>query len=192
MIPQQRLSTTPVRSTFVLQRPQPTLTRSRHLGGIAVGDASQGFNVQVWTLETNGTTVTLAGELVAPVTLFTGTGITEVSLAFDLNMRPFVAFVAGGVAQFRWWDSTVQQFVITPIRTGAIRPRCTLDDSRPGQSQNADVILAYMVGSALFFRAQRDRYTIEYPLATGLFNLLDAVGMGVNLRLHFALGAAIT
>jgi hypothetical protein len=191
MIPQNRLSTTPVRSGLRLENPQPSLTRALHRGGIAIGDPSQGFDVQTWTAETNGLVVTLAAGAGAATPLFTGTGITELSLAFDQNMRPFVAFVEGGIARFRWFDPTANDFVVTTLPAGAVSPRCTLDDYRPMQLARSDIIIAYLVGRTLFFRAQRDRYLVEYLLQTGMFNRLQSVSMGLNNRLHFVLGEAL-
>lgn len=184
MIPQMRLSTTPQPAALLLPDPQPRLTTSRARGGVALNDASQGLNVQTWTLSTDGTSVTIEGETVPQSVLFTGTGITEVSLAFDQNMRPFVAFVDGGGAKYRWFDPVDSTTKITPIGAGVVTPRCCLDDFRPSQTNASDIILAYVRGGSLFYRQQRDRYLVEYPLGLPA-QALNFVGMGVNLRLQF-------
>lgn len=184
MIPQMRLSTTPQPAALLLPDPQPSLTTSRARGGVALNDASQGLNVQTWTLTTDGANVTIEGETVAPSVLFTGTGITEVCLAFDQNMRPFVAFVDSGGPKYRWFDSLDSTTKITSLASDVVTPRCTLDDFRLSQVNASDIILAYVRGGLLFFRAQRDRYTIEYPLSAPCQGL-RYVAMGVNLRLQF-------
>lgn len=187
MIPEMRLSTVQQPAALLLPDPQPSLTTARARGGVALNDASQGLNVQTWTITTDGTSVTIEGETVSPSVLFTGSGITEISLAFDQNMRPFVAFVDDEGAKYRWFDSLDSTTKITAL-PGAVTPRCCLDDFRPSQVNASDIILAYVREGLLHFRAQRDRYTIEYPLsqvATGL----NFVGMGVNLRLQFSVSA---
>ena len=184
MIPEMRLSTTAQPAALLLPDQQPSLTTARARGGVALNDPSQGLDVQTWTLDTDGTSVTIRGEEGPPDTLFTAARVTEVSLAFDQNMRPFVAFVDIDGAKYRWFDSVDSTIKITPIGAGVVNPRCCLDDFRPSQTNASDIILAYVRDGALYFRAQRDRYTVEYPL--GLRGQgLNFVGMGVNLRLQF-------
>jgi hypothetical protein len=60
-----------------------------------------------------------------------------------------------------------------------------LDDKRPLQNAVSDVILAYTRSGNLYFRAQRDRYLVEYPLATAVTGTLDKVGMNTVNRLQF-------
>ena len=189
MIPGGRLSTTPIPAPLVLASPQPSARVSRHRGGINLQDSSQGLNVQTWVCETNGTNVTLRGETVPQTTLFTGTGITEVSLAFDQNMNPFVAFVDAGGPKFRWFDPQIPGIVITSLPAGSQTPRCCLDDGRVSQLPNGDIILAYVRAGILYYRQQRDRFLIEYQLASGLFAPLRSVAMNRALRLQFHIGA---
>jgi len=188
VIPGNRLSSQPRPAPLLLDNPQPTLRESRHRGGVALNDASQGLDVRTWVCRTDGTAVTLEAAGVPATTLFTGTGITEVSLAFDQNMNPFVAFVDSSGPRFRWFDPVVSQYVITALPAGSTNPRACLDDNRGTQSAASDVIIAYVRAAVLHFRAQRDRYLVEYTLSTGLFRPLRAVGMNRGLRLQFQLG----
>ncbi len=183
MIPQDRLSSEPRPSALLLPNPQPQLTRSRSLGGIALNDPSQGLSVRVWTAQTDGTTVTVSDGAVV-TTLFSGVNVTEVSLAFDQNMRPTVAFVDSGLARLFWFDALAAAQVTTDIGAGIINPRLTLDDARESQRANSDIILAYVRNGSLFYRQQRDRFTIERLLATGV-NGLRSVRMNTVLRLQF-------
>ena len=185
MIPQDRLSLQPVPAPLLFAHPQPSLTEARHVGGAAVGDASQGMRVQTWTCRTDGTSVFLRGQTGPDLLLFTGAGITEVSLAFDRNMLPFVAFFEGGSARYWWWDTLTNTRVTSTLPAGSARPRCCLDDVRETQSAAADIVLAYVRGGALYYRQQRDRFDVERMLqATGV-DTLRSVAMGANLRLQF-------
>jgi hypothetical protein len=160
------------------------------MGGVALNDPSQGMLVKVWTLTLDGDDVVVSAADVSPVVLFTQSGITELSLAFDQNMRPTVAFVAGGQATIWWFDSVEGDQVFTNLPSGSLNPRVTLDDKRAMQIQAGvtDVILAYIRSNNLYFRAQRDRYLIEYLLAAGVNRTLRKVAMNDKLRLQFEMG----
>lgn len=185
VMPENRLSVTPQRSSLVFAYPQPSLTESLHIGGVALNDPSQGLRVQTWTCTTDGSGVFIRGETVPQTTLFTGTGITEVSLAFDRNMNPFVAFVEGGVARYWWFNTAIGQRITSTLPAGSITPRAVLDDVRESQSEFADIILAYVRDGQLMYRQQRDSYTIERVLAASGVSGLNSVAMGSNLRLQF-------
>lgn len=191
-MPLNRLSTEPVyapyRSPDTLDLPN-RLT-DFELGGVALQDASQGLQVQRWTCRAESETgiVYLGAENVPEIPLFTADGITDLSLAFDQNMRPFVAFTQLNQAKFRWYDTVLGANRITELDPNDRTPRCCMDDKRPWQvSQGAnDVILAYLRGDSLYYRQQRERYEVERFLASGLEGKrLIKVGMNIAWRLQF-------
>lgn len=188
MIPENRLSTTAMPAELLLADPQPSMKEALSRGGVALSDPSLGLDFQTWTLTTDGTDVSIQGETGPSTVLFSSTGVSEVSLAFDQNARPFVAFVDATGPKFWWYDSLIQGARTTDLPAGSQNPRCCLDDSRPSQDSASDIILAYVRAGVLYFRAQRDRYTIERQLTTGLFAPLRYVAMNKALRLQFALG----
>lgn len=158
-------------------------------GGTVIGDASLGLDLQDWQCKLNDAT----GEIYinpvgsADALYVTLVGASEVAFAFDQQMRPVLAFMVGTLAKLRWYDSTVSSFVITDF-PGVRSPRLTLDDKRPMQAGNSDVIFAYIKANGnLCYRQQRDRYETERVLHTGVdpSMRLVAVGMAKNLRLHF-------
>lgn len=187
MIIEQRLSSQLLAAPLLLPNPQPALTTSLHRGGVALNDSSQGLDVQTWTLSTDGTDVKISATSVPESVLFSGSNITEVCLAFDQNMRPFVAFVEDGQAKYRWFDTQDGQIKITTLPAGTITPRCTLDDRRQTQLGASDIILTYLRNNALYFRAQRDRYTIEYLLRSNAGTGLLHVGLNSGNRLQWLL-----
>lgn len=163
-------------------------------GGIAINDPSQGLDVQVWRchLNSGGTAVVLTPESGSPVTVISIVGITELAFAFDVNMRPTIAYMHAQTMYLRWYDGTLPGFATTTIGTvagGYRSPRLTLDDKRLRQGQNADVIFAYLKDDSLRYRQQRERYQTERTLRTGLplTTKLRNLGMTRGLRLQFEL-----
>lgn len=153
-------------------------------GGVALNDASQGLQVKAWRGRLIGDSVVLDADGVAPVTIYTGQGITEISFSFDQNMRPVLAFVRDGLPFLRWFDGTVNQTVNYPLPTDAITPRVTLDDKRATQIGVSDVIVAYVRDGKLCTRQQRDRFLIEYVHSDVPKGLIK-IGMNTKDRLQF-------
>lgn len=192
MIPENRLSTTPVYAAFrnpdSIERPSTLV--DYELGGRALNDPSEGLEVHRWTVrydpETGAVSVFAPG--VIEETIFTALGITQLGLAFDQNMRPFVAFVQNGRAKFFWYDTVLGETLITELPVDARTPQCCMDDKREMQTSQGsnDVIIAYLRGTGLYFRQQRDRYEVEYLLtASAPGTKLLRIGMNQGFRLQF-------
>lgn len=156
-------------------------------GGIAINDASQGLNVQRWRARLIDGDVIVDAPAVDEFTLISGAGITEISLAFDQNMRPALAYMESGSAKLRWYDSTVPGYDIITLPAGSATPRITMDDKRTTQAGISDIILAYVRSGTLYYRQQRDRFLTEYALTTGITTGLIKIGMNNRLRLQFML-----
>lgn len=191
MIPAGGLSSTPVPAAFAEQvnsTLQPLI--DYEMGGVALNNPSQGLWVQLWRVRVAGSVVYLGPDGGTEQQMFVRPGITEVALAFDQNMQPAIAFVQAGTAWLWWYDSAVPGMVFTQF-PGIINPRLTLDDKRPGQIGNSDVILAYLRDGSLYIRQQRDRYQVEkLESASPPCGGLAAVCMHVGNRLQFAFGGA--
>lgn len=189
MIPQNVLSTTPVPSPYVwgeVVAYDPLV--DTEMGGVALRDASQGLLVQLWTCWLDGDTVMLSAPSVAPTPQFSRFGITEVSLSFDRNMNPAIAFYQDGQSWLWWFDTLSQSQVFTQLPNGSRNPRVTHDDKRELESQSSDVILAYLRSNRLYFRMQRDRYLIERQLYNGITGQLEKIAMTKGMRLQFQVG----
>lgn len=157
-------------------------------GGVALADPSQGLSVKNWHAFLNEarTQILVEADGVSPTLVTSDIDITEISLTFDTQMRPFVAYVAGGIAKYYWFDPLVPGFVTTSLPAGSTNPRCSIDDIRPQQSANADIILAYMRDGSLMMRMQRDRYLIEYELDMYMGSAeLIQIGMNRGGRFQF-------
>lgn len=161
-------------------------------GGIAIQDPSQGLLYQRWRarLFNAGRAdahVMLDAREVPEFVWLTAPNMTEISFTFDPSMRPTVAYVADGQAYMSWFDTVENDYVTTALAADVITPRVTLDDKRLVGSygyQNSDVILAYVRGGNLYYRQQRDRYTIEHLLKTSVTPLVK-IGFNRQLRLQF-------
>lgn len=139
-------------------------------GGVALNDPSQGLDLQVWKAyyDEDDETIYVEPANDDPIAVVTSlTDVIEVSLAFDQNMRPQLAWSTSTSSFFRWYDTSVAQQVITEYANEA-NLRLGLDDKRTTQTGTSDVILSYQRDGALYFRAQRDRYETEYLLADNL------------------------
>lgn len=128
-------------------------------GGVALNDASRGLLYQVWHSWTDGSRVFTQPASGAPIELMADSGITEVSVSFDQNMSPCVAYVAGGIAKLWWYDPLAGEHVTVSF-AGAVSPRVALDDKRPQASAGGwnDVVLAYVRAGAVYIRYQRERF----------------------------------
>lgn len=197
MIPMGRLSTTPVPADFVSPDDLEGAATFEfgpisdyEMGGKAISDPSLGNQDRPWTMTANeaGEVYFTAAE--NPLALFvTLPGLTELSAAFDQNMRPVLAYVQNGVARLRWYNTVPGAYVVTDLPAGTISPRVTLDDKRQTQTAlgDNDVILAYIRAGDLYYRQQRDRYEDEYLLATVGSAKLIRIGMNAVNRLQFLL-----
>jgi hypothetical protein len=192
MIPEQRLSSQSLPAPLLNPIPRDDPFTDYQIGGVGIQDPTQGFRVKLWRLRY----IELTGEFLidspddAPIVAFVRFNISYVSLSFDTNMNPFVSFTEAGVSKFWWFDTVLnaQVFDDTTIAT-AITPYAFLDDVRPSQAANVDNILVYIRGGSLYFRAQRDRYTIEYFLRSGVVGDVLLAGMQTNLRVGITVGS---
>lgn len=188
-LPQDVASTLPVGGVLLAPEGITTLgLEDFELGGVAIQDASQGLMSYTWRCYVSGLDVYLEriGSGVSTL-LFQQSGIKTICFSFDQNMRPTVAYrTEQGQTFLRWYDSVAQLYRTDGF--GDLRdPHITLDDKRAMSLETSDVIFAYIRGSNLCYRQQRDRYTVEYVLKAGLpaDAKFKALGMANNLRLQF-------
>jgi hypothetical protein len=187
MIPDQSLSLVNITGDFILAKKYDVVpTLDYEDGGIAIDDISKGNQYQVWRGQLIGDDIILDAPEAAPVTVYSGANITEISFTFDHNMRPAVAFVQDGIGKLRWYDTSIPGYDVI-IFAGIYTPRIVMDDKRLTQDANKDMILAYIRNHMLCYRQQRDRFLIEYILSEPLYNSLIKMGMNNKLRMQFLL-----
>lgn len=192
MIPQQRLSTTNLPAPFLVDIPRDDPLTDYEKGGVNLQDPSQGLDVQLWKLRYNDITgeFLLSASNYPETVQFVRFDVSYLSLSFDSNMNPFISFTEAGVGKFWWFNPlTNQQEFEEVLIASASSPYATMDDRRPLENFTRDNILTYVRSGNLYFRAQRDRYLIEYLLKTGVTGEVLVAGMGTNLRLQIIVGA---
>jgi hypothetical protein len=188
MLPQNALSIVPITAPYLVPDDYPiTKYVDYEQGGISIQDPSQGLQVQIWKLEYTSNRVMLSAPNTPRRILFSSPNIREISLAFDQNMRPAVAYMEGDQAKLWWYDTQVAGEVFTDLPAGSTSPKACLDDKRDMETALSDIIVAYMRDKGLRFRVQRERFLIEYTLAVDLDATLIRVGMNTKNRLQFEL-----
>lgn len=191
MIPENRLSEEALPTTLRYPKNLPTDgLEAFDMGGVALNDSSQGLLVKAWRAFVVGEDVFVEADDVPAAHLFSASGISTISLTFDQNMNPFVAFTDLSGAKFYWFDTLEGMTKITSLPAGSSWPRCSLDDKRDFASGYSDIILGYIRDGNLVYSQQRDRYTIEYALFPDLNTYIGdprirEIGMDINYRFQF-------
>lgn len=197
MLPSNQLSDIPRPGPFgypVKSARPDDLMQGWELGGLGLSDPTFGLMFQLWTctaeddINTGIVSVYVQAPVVAKTLLFSGLGITSVDIAFDQNMRPFVAYKQTGIWKYWWYDPTVQQQIHSTL-ADARDLRCCLDDHNSFGVSSSDILLCYIdATNRLCVRYQRDRYAIEYVLTTGIVENLVYVGRNSQSRVQFGFG----
>lgn len=189
MLPNNAISLVPEPASYqVPDTVDNQSVQSFEYGGIAINDASQGRLYQVWRAYLDA-----AGAYCAPsvagtpvTTLVVGTGITFVSIGFDSNMAPALAYLQAGVMKFRWFNSVSSSFQ-TDTHADWTSCRVSTDDKRRGNEGQSDVIVGYTRAGVCYWRQERDRYSVEYTAGPSGLRILTRLGMGVQERMQFEL-----
>ena len=191
MIPAHSLSSTPLPSPFLSPRTNVRFSATAglsdtHFGGVALGNPTLGITYQLWTASTDGVNISLSAPNTPPFVFLAGVNAVWVGLAIDQNARAFIAYADKlGNAFYYWFDSTILAYRTTQIPGLVFRPFAVLDDNRVAELASSDVILAYVRAGVLYFRAQRDRFGVEYTLGAAPATLVQ-MGMNTKFRLQFA------
>ena len=117
MLPDNTLSSQLVYAPFVqakvAQHSVPLV--DYELGGIAIGEPSAGLDVQLWTARYIGNDVVVFDEAGNGTTIITVPGIKRLSLAFDQNMRPLIAYSTLVGSYLYWFDTFLNAFTTTEV-----------------------------------------------------------------------------
>lgn len=191
MLPKDIITETEAQDFLPPRGEESTLTESLESGGIALNDPSEEFTYS-WMGYVEGGEVLVKrvdDELTPATTLFSVSGeVTELSLTFDQNMRPTVAYVEDGVSKLYWYNTSEEKSITTVFNVK--NPRVSLDDKRRFNIVNSDIIFAYINDSGvLAYRLQRERYSKEHVLAlepsdTPIKGLIN-IGMGQDRKFVF-------
>lgn len=183
----QGLSSVPVVAAFHEPRDRPyDPLISPEYGGPALNTPTVSRLVRIWLAYYENSTIYVAPEdgLDPPTVLVVDPTVESVGLAFDANMNPTLAYKTAGVVKLRWFDSIANSMVTTTF-PGADSCNVTTDDKRAAKIGSEDVVFAYTRAGGLYYRLQRDRYTIERLLKASVPGPLLRMGMNQQNRLQF-------
>lgn len=161
MIPLESFTPAPVVRAFIdpYGRPyDPAIGWSP--GGINLNNGAQGREVQLWYATFNATHILIHKEFGGLQSSIAIPGVQAVSLAFDSNMQPTLAYKDAGGQRLRFFDAAVSDFT-TITQAAATSGLVALDDIRDANSENSDVIWGYTRDGNLYYRVQRERYITE-------------------------------
>lgn len=169
------------------------LIQDYELGGVALNDSSQGLQVKNWRIRLVGNEVRISADPYASETvLFSETGITELSLAFNQNMAPNVAYVALGITKLYWYSTALGAMTTTTFSSDIYSPFLTMDDKRSVATllNWNDVLMFYLRSDLLCYRQQRESFGTERVLQTlsGTSGFIAKVGMNKGLRVQIEIG----
>lgn len=116
--------------------------------------------------------------------LFSLSACKKLSGTFDQNGRPLVFFDTGTELRLWWYDPVLGSTTTTVFGVGNY-PFSTFDIKYGVDTEYSDVLLFYMRSGAIYYRMQRDRYSIEYttPVTSDAVFIKEA-DMAVDYRLQ--------
>lgn len=152
-------------------------------GGTSIGDGSAGIDVQDWRCRlAGGNSIVVEPLTIGATVTLPMPGVTAASAAFDRNMQPAIAYTVADQSFLRWYDTIAAAFVTSQFPQ-ATNVMVVHDDVRDTSTSTSDVIVTYQRGTGVFWRQQRDRYTIEYTATASTQGKLSAFGMGTQWRM---------
>ena len=199
-VPLNRLSTTFVDAEILApDNKVRTLDEDFELGPVALNDPSEGLRYQEWHLTwafAGGDFTVTPADVGAPAVVLNAAAVTQCSLAFDNNGHVTIAFTSNNQAKLYWYDTVAAGWVTTTLAAGNTSPHLTLDDKRPSQTSNNDILLFYTRQQLddswnLYHRFQRERFLNEYLYATGVQPYIYRCGMHDGLRIKIGFSDVI-
>lgn len=189
-LPLHTITPTPVRAAFVAPLDEPYLPLEEAvLGGTAIGDPSNGRQVQRWTVFYDSGNIKVAPESGAVALTLAVPGVLTVSLDFDANMAVAIAYQTATGAHLYYYDSVLGNYSTFNV-LGATSCRVGVDDKRLFNSSASDVIFSYTLDDKLYYREQRDRYLVERLVGPSIGILLRS-GQNTLNRFQWKLGQYI-
>ena len=188
MMPENTLSSSAIFSAFLVPDKAEPLV-DFEWGGVDLLDASQGLQKYIWKCYYRDNWICSENGVVKHQ-LINVENVKSLSLSFDFNMHPTIAYTVENEDKTRsaylyWYDTAQAAQITTEYGTEYITPQVSLDDHRLHQSANADIIFSYIKNNNLYYRQQRDRFTIERLLESGLSEDVELRQTGMNTKNRF-------
>lgn len=184
MMPDNKLSSSTISGAFLVPDKAESLV-DFEWGGIDLLDTSQGLQVKIWKCFYKDDWIKITDDVITHDLLKVG-NVKSLSLSFDFNMHATVTYVVDGIGTHLYWYDTAQsKQIITKYGVDYLCPQLSLDDHRLHQSANADIIFAYIKNNNLYYRQQRDRFTIERLLEANINEAVELKQIGMNTKNRF-------
>ena len=190
MLPSNQLSNVPISGDWYYHEDSPAGSGVAYTeGGPVLLSPADGTLGTTWRLKLKNNKYVYLESLTYPETLIhTGTSISWISIAFDVLMNPAYIWVDQGETFLSWYDSAIPGRTITSFGFGLVTPTIDLDVKKQMHSEYADIIFAYLkADKKLYYRQQRERYTIERLLDDGPYVSIVRTGMNKLNRFQFML-----
>lgn len=187
MIPTNSLSSVTITSNLIgSKKKRFNIIEDYESGDIALNTVSNGLMFQEWKMwiENNSNILLKPDNQELPILIYSGADIDYITFTFDKNMNLIYLYRESGVWKFNWFDTSTNNKTITEYSNEYSDFQLIFDDKRSEVSNSDDVLLFYVKNKNLYYRQQRDRYTIEYLLKENITGRLCNVCMGANNRLH--------
>ncbi|WP_368880693.1 hypothetical protein [Shewanella algae] len=160
------------------------------IGPNNLNNSDGGLKESIWLFEFDGSAVTAAkynsdiGEFEQGHVLFESSNIVNLSATFDQLGRPLVFYDTGSELFLYWYDPVLGDNTTTILGVGAY-PFATFDMRWDTSNGTSDAILFYIRNGVIYYRYQRDRYSIEYqsPVTPYVDHILEA-DITVDYRLQ--------
>lgn len=182
MLPNNALSSQPIVAEFFTPLCNGQLI-DFELGGTELQNSSAGLTKVLWKCFYEDGSIKLSHDDHVQ-TVLTVENVTALSLAFDLSMRPIIAYIVDEYCYLWWYDTSISKQVTTNLGNSIAFPQLSLDERRLVQSSNADVIFTYIKNNKAYMCIQRERFQIEHELTRA--KRLVQIGMMKNNRFGFA------
>lgn len=188
MIPDNRLSTELMLADWLIDKPDAEFTRTEgyEYGPLDLFNTQSELNAVLWKYMYRDDDVLMLKEgHDLEIKIDTVVGATDLSVCFNQSAQPVIAYMASGLTFLKWFDTNIQEYVVTELGAGLSSPRVLLD-IKDKKSSQSDVILFYFRNNqTLCARYQRDRYSIEYVLKSTSPHRILRVGMNKINRIQF-------
>lgn len=188
MLPESKISHRPIYGAFLVPEKAEPLV-DYEWGGVDLLDTSQGLMSCMWKCYYKDNWICIDNDILFHQLIYVE-NVKSLSLSFDFNMHPTVAYTVEHENKERsaflyWYDTAQAAQITTEYGTEYITPQVSLDDHRLHQSANADIIFAYIKNGNLYYRQQRDRFLIERLLAEGLGEHAELTQIGMTTKNRF-------
>lgn len=189
MIPSNRLSSTPVLDDWSIAKDDEEFTKQEGFvfGPSYIGDTDSALDVEIWryTYALNMVYMTKMSTMEVFPLNNDIVNATEISACFNQSAQPVSAFVSGGVCFLKWYDTSINDYVVENLGAGFSSPKIILDIPDKKSSQSDVIFFYYLNSTKLCCRYQRDRYSIEYQLKDMPPHRILRVGHNKSNRIQF-------